>query len=113
MTTLEWKVAKALRRMQRRKERNMAVRFATKAVMVGMLAGAAVLLAGAAGYNDNSITVEHTVKPGETLWTIAENHCGDTYIMEYIDMLKKSNPELIKSKGQVQAGQILRLEYRK
>lgn len=113
MTELDWKIAKAARRMRRRRENHKAIRFLTKAAAVILLAGAAAMVSGAAPSPEPSgkITVEHTVKSGETLWSIAEKYCGDTYIMQYMDTLKKNNPALIEHKGQIYPGQVIRLTY--
>lgn len=114
MTELDWKIAKALRRMERRRERSTAIKVGCRIVAVTLLTGAAIMFSGAADNNvGGRITVEHTVKKGETLWTIAEEHCNGTYIMTYLDTLKKNNPALIESKGQVYPGQIIRLEVKR
>lgn len=110
MTRLDWKISKALRRMQRRRERHTAMRIACKLSAVVLLMGAAVMFSGAADADvGNKATVLHTVKKGETLWSIAEAHCGDTYIMQYMDTLKKNNPALIEHKGQIYPGQVIKL----
>ena len=96
--------------MERRREKCTAIRLASKFLAVTLLAGAVVMCSGASQQPETGrVTIEHTVERGETLWAIAEAHCGDTYIMEYLDTLKKNNPILIEQKGQVYPGQIIKL----
>lgn len=110
MTELDWKVSKVLRRLKRRRERSTAIRIATTTAAVVLLTGAAVMFTGFAQQpTAGKITVEHVVKPGETLWSIAEAHCGDTYIMQYLHDIKKNNPSV--NDGRIYPGQVIRLEY--
>ncbi len=111
MTKLDWKISKAVRRMQRRREKHTAMRIACKLSAVVLLMGAAVMFSGAANQPEpmGRITVEHTVKKGETLWGIAAAHCGDTYIMEYLHDLRENNPDV--ASGRIYPGQVIRLTY--
>ena len=116
MTRLDWKISKALRRMQRRRERHTAKQITYKLAAVMLLTGAAVLLSGAAEEPTEKICVEHVVKKHDTLRGIAEkyrplNTANDVYIMEYLDEIKRLNPELSENHNQVFPGQTLRIEY--
>lgn len=108
MEKIEWKIAKATRRMQRRREKNAFMRIAAKVCAVAILTGAVVMFSGAAQQPATGrITVEHTVQKGETLWSIAEAHCGDVYILEYLHDIKKNNPSV--ADGRIYPGQIIKL----
>ena len=92
-------------------------------VIVGCaLAGLAILFAGAAGepWNDgrNAILIEevYVVKPGDTLWDIAEEYVTKNtgtrrYILEYKAGMEENNPWLVERHGMIYPGDELRLTY--
>ena len=94
-----------------------------KKVIVGcVLAGLAILLAGAASepWNDgkNAVLVEevYTVRPGDTIWDIAEEYCAKNtatrrYILEYKSGIEELNPWLVERKGAIYPGDKLVLTY--
>lgn len=116
MDRIDWKVAKAMRKMKRKRERNMALRIVTKVTAVALVAGAAVMFSGA--YNQPTKTVHdvYIVEEGDALWTLTEKYRSkdvrDPYIYEYMDEIKRLNPELTENHGKIQPGQILRFEYK-
>ena len=76
-----------------------------KAIIAGgIVAGAAILCAGMATHEDgkNAILVEevYTVRPGDTLWGIAETYVRKNtgtrrYILEYKSGMEELNPWLL------------------
>ena len=94
-----------------------------KKVIVGCaLAGLAILFAGAAGepWDDgrNAVLVEevYTVKPGDTIWDIAEEYCAKNtatrrYILEYKAGMEELNPWLLERHGMLYPGDRLKLTY--
>jgi len=54
------------------------------------------------------VEATYTVQEGDTLWGIAEQYCGDTYILEYIEDLKGINPGLTSN---IQSGKRIRIVY--
>lgn len=115
MSDIDWKVAKAMCRMRRRRENHKAIRFLTKAAAVILLTGAAAMFSGA---NTTPTEVAHDVyivEEGDNLWTLTEKFrerdTRDPYIYEYMDEIKKLNPELIENKGRLYPGQVLKFEY--
>ena len=94
-----------------------------KKIIVGCaLAGLAILFAGAAGelWNDgrNAVLVEevYTVRPGDTIWGIAEEFCAKNtgtrrYILEYKAGMEELNPWLVERKGAIYPGDKLTLTY--
>ena len=84
------------------------------------IAGAAILLAGACNPWDNggAVLVEETyvVRPGDTLWDIAETYCSKNtgtrrYILEYKEGIYENNPWLVERKGLICPGDQLVLTY--
>ena len=63
-----------------------------KAFVLAIVAALALLLAPTE--QRQRMETVYTVQPGDTLWNIAEQYCGDTYILEYIEDLKGINPGL-------------------
>ena len=94
-----------------------------KKVIVGcVIAGLAILLAGAASepWNDgkNAVLVEevYVVKPGDTLWGISETYLRKNtgtrrYILEYKAGMEELNPWLLDRKGEIYPGDKLTLTY--
>ena len=88
----------------------------------GIVAGLAILFAGAAGepWDDgkNAVLVEevYTVRAGDTLWDIAEQYCAKNtatqrYILEYKSGVEELNPWLLERKGMLYPGDRLTLTY--
>lgn len=94
---------------------------AQKVIVGCCIAGAAILLAGACNpWEDgkNAVLIEETyvVKPGDTLWDIAETYCSKNtgtrrYILEYKEGIYENNPWLIERKGLLCPGDELKLTY--
>ena len=94
-----------------------------KKVIVGCaLAGLAILFAGAAGelWDDgqNAVLVEevYTVRPGDTLWDIAEEYVAKNtatrrYILEYKAGMEELNPWLLDRKGEIYPGDEIKVTY--
>ena len=93
-----------------------------KKIIVGcVLAGTALLLSGAVNPWDdgkNAVLVEETyvVRPGDTLWGIAEEFCAKNtatrrYILEYKAGMEELNPWLLERKGMIYPGDELRMTY--
>ena len=94
-----------------------------KKVIAGcVIAGLAILFAGAAGepWDDgrNAVLVEevYTVRPGDTIWGIAEEYVAKNtgtrrYILEYKEGMEEMNPWLVERKGAIYPGDKLVLTY--
>ena len=94
-----------------------------KKVIVGCaLAGLAILFAGAAGepWDDgkNAVLVEevYVVKPGDTIWGIAETYCAKNtgtrrYTLEYKAGMEELNPWLMERKGEIYPGDEIKVTY--
>ena len=91
-----------------------------KAVAGAAIALAAILCAGAATHDDgkNAVLVEevYVVKPGDTLWEIAETYLQKNtgtrrYILEYKSGIEELNPWLLDRKGMLYPGDRLTLTY--
>ena len=92
-----------------------------KKVIAGCcIAGAAILLAGACNPWDNghAVLVEevYVVRPGDTLWGIAEEYLAKNtgtkrYILEYKSGIEENNPWLLDRKGVIYPGDQLTLTY--
>ena len=87
----------------------------------GAFVAAASLLSGACNPWDdgkNVVLVEevYTVRPGDTLWGIAEEYCAKNtgtrrYILEYKSGMEELNPWLLERKGMLYPGDRLTLTY--
>ncbi len=94
---------------------------AQKVIVGCCIAGAAILLAGACNPWDggkNAVLVEETyiVKPGDTLWGIAEEYVAKNtgarrYILEYKESIYENNPWLVDRKGLIRPGDELQMTY--
>ena len=90
------------------------------AVAGGIVAGAAILCAGMATQEDgkNAVLVEevYTVRPGDTIWGIAERYVAKNtgtrrYILEYKSGMEELNPWLVERKGEIYPGDKLNMTY--
>ena len=85
------------------------------------LAGLALLFTGACNpWEDgrNAVLVEevYTVRPGDTIWGIAEEFCAKNtatrrYILEYKSGIEELNPWLLDRHGMIYPGDRLTLTY--
>jgi lysM domain protein len=93
-----------------------------KAVIIsGAFVTAAALCSGAVNPWDdgkNAVLVEETyiVKPGDTLWGIAEEYVAKNtgarrYILEYKESIYENNPWLVDRKGLIRPGDELQMTY--
>ena len=91
-----------------------------KAVAGAAIALAAILCAGVATHDDgkNAVLVEevYVVKPGDTLWEIAETYLQKNtgtrrYILEYKSGIEENNPWLLERHGMIYPGDKLTLTY--
>lgn len=93
-----------------------------KKVIAGcVIAGLAILCAGACNPWDdgrNAVLVEetYTVRPGDTIWSIAETYCAKNtgtrrYILEYKEGMYENNPWLVDRKGLIRPGDELQMTY--
>lgn len=92
-----------------------------KTIIAGCcIAGAAILFSGACNPWDDggAVLVEetYTVRPGDTLWDIAETYLAKNtgtrrYILEYKSGIEELNPWLVERKGMLYPGDQLKLTY--
>lgn len=84
------------------------------------IAGAAILCAGMAAYDDgkNAVLVEevYVVKPGDTLCGISETYLRKNtgtrrYILEYKSGMEELNPWLLDRKGEIYPGDKIKVTY--
>ena len=93
-----------------------------KPVLIGgAFVAAASLLSGAVNPWDdgqNAVLVEetYTVRPGDTIWGIAETYVAKNtatrrYILEYKEGMYENNPWLVERRGMIYPGDKLTLTY--
>ena len=92
-----------------------------KAIIAGgIVAGAAILCAGMATQEDgkNAVLVEevYTVRPGDTIWGIAEEYVAKNtgtrrYILEYKSGMEELNPWLLDRDGMIYPGDEIKVTY--
>ena len=93
----------------------------TPFIISGAVIAAAVLCAGAVNPWDdgrNAVLVEevYTVRPGDTIWDIAEEYCAKNtgtrrYILEYKAGMEELNPWLMERKGEIYPGDKIKVTY--
>lgn len=86
----------------------------------GIIAGAAILCAGMATQEDgkNAVLVEevYIVRPGDTIWGIAEEYVKKNtgtrrYILEYKSGMEELNPWLLDRDGMIYPGDEIKVTY--
>lgn len=77
-----------------------------KSLICAGLLGIAVITSGFAPERQYT-EISYTVQSGDTVWSIAEQNCGNTYVLEYIDTLRERNPRLVETQNQVHAGETI------
>lgn len=94
--------------------------FLKAALVGGAFVAAASLLSGACNPWDDggAVLVEevYTVRPGDTIWGIAEEYVAKNtgtrrYILEYKSGMEELNPWLMERKGMIYPGDQLMLTY--
>ena len=87
----------------------------------GAFVTAAALCSGACNPWDddkNAVLVEevYTVRPGDTIWCIAETYCAKNtgtrrYILEYKAGMEELNPWIAERKGEIYPGDKIKVTY--
>ena len=91
------------------------------ALVVGAFGAAAALCSGAVNPWDdgkNAVLVEevYVVKPGDTIWGIAEEYVAKNtatrrYILEYKAGMEENNPWLMERHGEIYPGDEIKVTY--
>lgn len=90
-----------------------------KPVLIGgVFIALAALFSGAAEQETDAVLVEevYTVRPGDTLWDIAETYLQKNtgthrYILEYKSGIEELNPWLVERKGLIHPGDEIKVTY--
>ena len=90
-----------------------------KSVLIGgAFVALAALFSGAAEQGTDAVLVEeiYTVRPGDTIWGIAETYLQKNtgtrrYILEYKSDMEALNPWLLDRKGLIHPGDEIRVTY--
>ena len=90
-----------------------------KSVLIGgAFVALAALFSGAAEQGTDAVLVEeiYTVRPGDTIWGIAEEYVAKNtgtrrYILEYKAGMEENNPWLMERHGMIYPGDRLKLTY--
>lgn len=95
--------------------------FLKAALVGGAFVAAASLFSGAVNSWDdgkNAVLVEevYVVRPGDTIWGIAETYCAKNtgtrrYILEYKAGMEELNPWLAERKGEIYPGDKIKVTY--
>ena len=95
--------------------------FLKAALVGGAFVAAASLFSGAVNPWDddkNAVLVEevYTVRPGDTIWGIAEEYVAQKtgtrrYILEYKSGMEELNPWLVERKGEIYPGDEIKVTY--
>lgn len=95
--------------------------FLKAALVGGAFVAAASLLSGACNPWDdgkNAVLVEevYVVRPGDTIWGIAEEYVAKNtatrrYILEYKAGMEENNPWLLDRKGEIYPGDEIKVTY--
>lgn len=91
-------------------------KYLKRGVVAIALTGAVLLSLGAYSGDQQLIEDTYTVKKGDTLWSISETYLkkntgGRRYILEFQEGIKELNPWLLETRGQVQPGDVLHINY--
>ena len=95
--------------------------FLKAALVGGAFVAAAALCSGVCNPWDdgkNAVLVEevYTVRPGDTIWGIAEEFCAKNtgtkrYILEYKAGMEENNPWLMERRGEIYPGDKIKVTY--
>ena len=91
-------------------------KYLKKGVVAIALTGAVLLSLGADNGDQKLVKDSYTVQKGDTLWSISETYLkkntgGRRYILEFQEGIKELNPWLLDTRGQVQPGDVLHINY--